>query len=61
MLEKFPKEPMFLILLLECCIHIGKTEKCEQYVRQVSRHYSRKDSMYLYCLGLIEKIKGNQQ
>ena len=61
MIDKFPKEPMFLMLLIECCINMGKVDKCELYVKQVSKHYSRKDSMYLYCLGLIQKIKCNQQ
>ena len=28
MLEKFPKELMFLMLFIECCNNIGQTQEC---------------------------------
>jgi hypothetical protein len=41
------------VLLVECCLGMGQASQCQAFLDQVGSHYSRRDSAFLYVLGLL--------
>jgi hypothetical protein len=52
-IDRFPKEHEFLMVLVECSVELNTAELCEKYVSKMEENVSRTDSLFLYIRGLL--------